>query len=326
MVKKFIIGMVFSIIGLYVAFRQIDLAELGGALAQARWLWILVALFLMVFSVWVRALRWQILLLPMSRVHVSAAFSSTMIGYFGNSVLPLRLGEFMRAYAIREKEASLTVASAFGTIVVERLLDMTGTLILVILFFSLYEVPRWLANGGILLGVIVLGSFAVLWWISSTHEEWLERIEKMALLQQGFGLKVKHLLHSFSHGLVSLRQTKHFLSLAFYSMSLWLIYFTISWLSAHALDIDITWVEVGVILVSITMVIMIPSAPGFIGTYHAAAVLVMVELFGKGESVSQAFAIINHGIGFVPLVVIGFFCLIRSSVTLKEVKPIEIEP
>ena len=52
----------------------------------------------------------------------------------------------------------------------------------------------------------------------------------------------------------------------------------------------------------------------------------MVELFGKGESVSQAFAIINHGIGFVPLVVIGFFCLIRSSVTLKEVKPIEIEP
>lgn len=322
---KFIVGIVLSVVGLYVAFHQIDLEELGGALAQADWFWISVALLLMVFSVWVRALRWQILLLPITRIHVSSAFSSTMVGYFGNSVMPLRLGEFMRAYAIRDKESSLTAASAFGTIVVERLLDMTGTLILVILFFSLYDVPHWLANGGILLGVIVLGSFALLWWISTTHEEWLERIERTALLQHGLGLKVKHLLHSFSYGLVSLRRTKHFWSLALYSISLWVIYFTISWLSAHALDIDITWVELGVILVATTMVIMIPSAPGFIGTYHAAAVLVMVELFAKGESVSQAFAILNHAIGFVPLVAVGSFCLIRSSVTLKEVKPIEIE-
>ncbi|MAG21420.1 MAG: lysylphosphatidylglycerol synthase transmembrane domain-containing protein [Candidatus Marinimicrobia bacterium] len=323
--KKFIVGLVISIIGLYVAFRQIDLTELGGALAQAQWSLILVALLLMVFSVWVRALRWQILLLPISRVSVSTAFSSTMIGYFGNSVLPLRLGEFMRAYAIREKEPSLTAASAFGTIVVERLLDMTGTLILVILFFSLYDVPRWLASGGIALGIIVLGGFAVLLWISSTHEEWLERIENMALLQRGLGLKVRHLLHSFLHGLVSLRQTKHYWSLAFYSISLWVIYFSISWLTAHALDINITWIEVGVVLVATTMVIMIPSAPGFIGTYHAGAVLVMVGLFGQGESMSQAFAILNHAIGFVPLVAVGSFCLIRSSVTLKEVKPIEIE-
>ena len=158
--KKFIVGLVISIIGLYVAFRQIDLTELGGALAQAQWSLILVALLLMVFSVWVRALRWQILLLPISRVSVSTAFSSTMIGYFGNSVLPLRLGEFMRAYAIREKEPSLTAASAFGTIVVERLLDMTGTLILVILFFSLYDVTPLAGNGGIVLGIIVLGGFA----------------------------------------------------------------------------------------------------------------------------------------------------------------------
>lgn len=319
-----IIGLVLSVAGLYLAFRKLDPSELMDILAQANGWWILVGAALLVFAVWLRAVRWGILMRSIRSMRLTPLFSATMIGYFGNGVFPLRLGELLRAYAIHKEEESISTASAFGTIVVERFLDLGGLLMLTIVVFSQYPVPSWLRCAGIILAVIVVGGALLFWGLSFSHRDWLDRMKRHALFQNRMGVKIYYLVHSFTQGLVVLRESSRIGVLAFYTALLWLFYMVVTKASALALGIPLSWIEVGVILVATTMVISIPSAPGFVGTYHAAAVLIMQELFGKSEIESQAYSILNHAVGFVPLVAIGFAFLLRSSVRLGEIRSLQI--
>lgn len=324
--KRMSIGILISLVGLYIAFHKIDATALAKVIIEADWAWVILGVGFLLFSVWLRAVRWKILMEPVKSVKLMPLFSTTMIGYFGNGILPLRLGELLRAYSLHKEDKSISAAAAFGTIVVERLLDLVGLLVLSIVIFTLYDVPRWLLNAGILLGITVIGSFILFWWISASHQEWVKRIENFALLQRGIGVKIRYLLHSFIEGIIALRKTHHFGLLVLYSAILWVIYLGITKASAMALNISLTWIEVGIILAATTMVISIPSAPGYVGTYHAAAVLIMAEIFGKSEISSQAFAILNHAIGFLPLVIVGFFFFIQSSVGLGDIRGLRLKP
>jgi len=65
---------------------------------------------------------------------------------------------------------------------------------------------------------------------------------------------------------------------------------------------------------------LIPSAPGAIGTFHAAA-LAAVTLFGADDSTGAAFAVVAHGFMWLPLTALGALCLpflSATSPTLKE--------
>ncbi len=324
--KKALVGILFSAGGLYVAFRQMNIGDLRSAFSGVDWWAIALACAVLVASVWIRALRWRIILGPIRDVETHPLFGATMIGYFGNSVLPLRLGEFMRAFALSRGGHSVSTSAAFGTLIVERMLDMIWITVLILVLFSSYPIPAWLANSGLILsGVIILLS-AVLFWVASSHEEWVERIERLALLQKGIGSKLKKVFHSFIEGLATLRKVSSPGGLVVYSSALWLMYWSIAWLSARALGMELSLLQLGIVLVAVTMIIILPSAPGFIGTDHAVAVLVLVEVFSIDQAPAQAYAIINHAIGFVPLVIIGAFYFFRSSLKLREVKSIELSP
>ena len=321
---KLIVGGFLSVGGLYLAFRQMDLSNLGLVLYSVNWQAILLAVVIMVVSVWVRAVRWRIILSPIRDVSTYPLFSATMIGYFGNSVLPLRLGEFMRAYALSRGGHSVTTSAAFGTLIVERMLDMIGIMILILVLFSIYDIPSWLGNSGIILSSFVIGASLLLLWIASSHNEWLARVERIKILNKGVGIKLKAVLRSFIEGLVTLRNIRSPFSLIFHSTLLWIMYWIISLLTVQAVGIELSWLQVAILMVSVTMVIILPSAPGFIGTYHAGAVEILVEVLGVSKTPAQVYALINHAIGFVPLVIIGAFYFFRSSLKFRDVKSLEV--
>ncbi|MEE2877041.1 MAG: lysylphosphatidylglycerol synthase transmembrane domain-containing protein [Candidatus Neomarinimicrobiota bacterium] len=322
--KKALVGILFSTAGLYVAFRQMEMDDLRSAFSGVDWPAIVLASAIMVASVWIRALRWKIILSPIRNVGTHSLFSATMIGYFGNSILPLRMGEFMRAFALSRGGHSVTASATFGTLIVERLLDMIGFMVLMLVLFSSYQIPSWLANSGLILSVVVILLSTILFWIASSRKEWVNRLERLSILQKGIGLKLKSVFHSLIEGIATLRSGYQPGGLVFYSSVLWLMYWSIAWLSAQALDIEMSLLQLGIVMVSITMVIILPSAPGFIGTYHAGAVLVLVEVFNVDQTPAQAYAIINHAIGFVPLVIIGALYFFRSSLKLGDVTSMEI--
>ena len=88
---------------------------------------------------------------------------------------------------------------------------------------------------------------------------------------------------------------------------------------ARAGSVPLTWIESGVVLLATVVAVSVPGAPGFVGTYHAAVVLVTADVLGHPTAQAQAFAILSHASSWLPTVAIGAICLLRSAVRLGEV-------
>ena len=97
---KLILGICISLIGLYFEFSGIDFDQLWIIIKQLDLFYGALSLTILLLSNAIRALRWQILAYPLDRISFNPALSSIMIGYFGNSVLPFRMGELLRAYVL----------------------------------------------------------------------------------------------------------------------------------------------------------------------------------------------------------------------------------
>ena len=315
---KYFLGVLISVIGLYYAFRQVNFWELWISIKNVNIILILLAVFILVLSNVIRAWRWQILVKPIKDVSFDPAFSSIMIGYFGNSVLPFRMGEFLRAYVVADK-TSLTASTAFGTIVVERILDFVGLSALILLIMTVY--PLKSIGGFIIIGVIVLSltAFIFILLFGGFKSTLLVKIKKSSLLKMGLLRKILLFLKNFLDGATTIRATKKLGVILLYTLVIWIMYYCSTYLATIATGIELEWFGFGVLLISTTLAISVPAAPGYIGTYHAAAVYILTNLFDVGRIDAQAAAIILHAVGTIPIVIIGAWYFLNSSVNIKDI-------
>ena len=316
---KFILGVLISIIGLYYAFRQINFWELWVSLKNVNFVLITIAIVILLLSNVIRAWRWQILVKPINDVSFEPAFSSIMIGYFGNSVLPFRMGEFLRAYVVADK-TSLTASTAFGTIVIERILDFIGLSAVILLIMTVY--PLKSIGGSIIIGVIVLSltAFIFIFLFSGFKSTLLVKIEKLSLLRFGLLRKILLFIKNILDGATTIRATNKLGIILLYTLIIWIMYYCSTYLATIATGIELEWFEFGVLLISTTLAISIPAAPGYVGTYHAAAVYILTNLFNVDRLDAQAAAIILHAVGTIPIVIIGAGYFINNSVNFKDIK------
>ena len=316
---KYFLGVLISVIGLYYAFRQVNFWELWISIKNVNIILILLAVFILVLSNVIRAWRWQILVKPIKDVSFDPAFSSIMIGYFGNSVLPFRMGEFLRAYVVADK-TSLTASTAFGTIVVERILDFVGLSALILLIMTVY--PLKSIGGFIIIGVIVLSltAFIFILLFGGLKSTLLVKIEKSSLLKMGLLPKILLFLKNFLDGATTIRATNKLGVILLYTLIIWIMYYCSTYLATIATGIELEWFGFGVLLISTTLAISVPAAPGYVGTYHAAAVYILTNLFDVGRIDAQAAAIILHAVGTIPIVIIGAWYFLNSSVNIKDIK------
>ena len=315
---KFILGVLISIIGLYYAFRQINFWELWVSLKNVNFVLITIAIVILLLSNVIRAWRWQILAKPIKDVSFEPAFSSIMIGYFGNSVLPFRMGEFLRAYVVADK-TSLTASTAFGTIVIERILDFIGLSAVILLIMTVY--PLKTIGGSIIFGVIVLSltAFIFIYLFGGLKSTLLVKIEKSSLLQFGLLRKILLFIKNILDGATTIRATNKLGIILLYTLIIWIMYYCSTYLATIATGIELEWFEIGVLLISTTLAISIPAAPGYVGTYHAAAVYILTNLFNVDRLDAQAAAIILHAVGTIPIVIIGAGYFLNSSVNFKNI-------
>jgi len=316
---KFILGVLISVIGLYYAFRQINFWELWISIKNVNFILVILAIVILLLSNVIRAWRWQILVKPIKDVSFEPAFSSIMIGYFGNSVLPFRMGEFLRAFVVADK-TSLTASTAFGTIVIERILDFIGLSIVILLIMTVY--PLTSVGGSIIIGVIVLSltAFIFFFLFGGFKSSLLVKIEKLSLLRIGLLHKILLFIKNFLDGATTIRATNKLGIILLYTLIIWIMYYCSTYLATIAIGIELEWFGFGVLLISTTLAISIPAAPGYVGTYHAAAVYILTNLFDVGRSNAQAAAIILHAVGTIPIVIIGAGYFLNSSLNFKDIK------
>jgi uncharacterized protein (TIRG00374 family) len=322
---KIMLGLAISAVFMYLAFRKVKFGEMWSAFSEANYWYVIPAIAVVFVSHWLRALRWQYLLAPVKKIDVATLFSSLLIGYMANSFLPAHLGEFLRAYMVGKKQP-VSASAVFGTIVTERIIDVFTMFLLMAVAMILFPFPEQVRKSGYIVFVLILALFAVLVVMKKHPVTTFKIVEKMiSPLPDGIGDRIGRLFHSFLEGIVPLTRRKHYIFVVLLSIVIWACYAYIFQLLFYAFDFvaeySLPWSASLVLLVITTFSILIPSSPGYVGTYHYLCVYTL-GLFPTPVPESQAlsFAFVAHGINFLPILIVGLLLISAAGMSISSLQ------
>jgi glycosyltransferase 2 family protein len=304
-------------------FSRVDYGQLWLSLASADGISLGLAGALLVTTVAVRAWRWQYLLRPLKPVGFSSLMAATSIGLMANMLLPARLGELVRAVVLGHRER-LETSTSFATIIVERLFDGFTILLMLAALLLSASLPlgesweqtlRW---GGLVTLLGYLGVFALLYYLHRSTDHALSCLQYLRrFLPESWVEKLLGMLASFSEGLQSFSQWQYLGQIVLLSVILWTTVGLYNFLVILAFQLHLP-LAVGFLLVVFqAFAVMIPSSPGFIGTYHAATVGCL-SLWGVSAEVALSVALVMHAIGFLLTVGMGLGYLWVVGATLRD--------
>lgn len=320
---KIAIGIAVSVIFLYLTFRQVDLQEILVALKSANYIWLIPAFLSMLASHGLRALRWRYILDPIKPIKIHPLFSSLMIGYAANNIFPLRMGEFLRAFAIG-KSQKISKSSAFATVFVERfILDFVPLLVILAITFSLFAsiLGDEIKYGGYLISMITLLVIVLVIFLIKKTEATVERLRQ--ILPARLFKFVEHFLPSFTQGCMVFKKAEHYLAIIVLTVLIWGLYvgsiyisfFIFQFPEKYGLDISASLL----VLVFATFGIMIPASPGYVGTFHYFCALSLSALnTGIPDGEVKSFALVSHIMNVLPMSIVGLVYFWRENLHFSD--------
>lgn len=320
---RFWVGLIISAVFLYLAFHKVDLQQVLTAFKSVRVGYILLAIIIYFFGLWVRAYRWKFLVNPVKSVPNTRLFIILIIGYMANNVLPLRMGDIYRAYLLGKKE-QISKSASLATIVVERLFDGLSMLVFLLIgilalqsLFTSWERTVLLVSSIILFGMLIV--LLLIIWFRSLAEPIFHWLAKM--LPVTFGQKIMHWSTAFLDGLAVLKSGPVILSVLFYSLLSWLIEAVMYYLVAVSMGMNLPSYASPIILAVSNLGMMIPSSPGAVGTFEFFAAK-STTLFTGNPASSLSYAILVHALWVIPLTILGLVYMMKENVSfsLKETK------
>ena len=283
-------------------------------------------------GIWARAVRWRYLFPP--RSDPPGLVPATMIGYMANNVLPLRAGEFVRVYVVARRWRAAGAGpggrghgfwTTLATLVVERMLDslfIVAMLAGLVLVIPVPAVLQWAAAG--LLTIDLLG-IAVLVGLAVAPGPCQRLIARLLGRWPALRARAHRVFDTFVHGLEGVRAWDHTLPILLWTGIVWVIPALSAWAMLHAMNFHLPWLAGVTVLVFVGLGVAIPSAPGYVGVFHAAAVLA-VGLFGVTQSAAVGYALVFHASQIVPVTLVGWLFLLREHVSLGEATHAEVPP
>ncbi len=301
-------GILVTAVFAYLSLRGVQFAEAGRALAHARYGYILLAAGLLLLSHYLRALRWRYLLAPVVAANTGSLFSALAIGYAANTFVPAHLGEVLRAYVVGKKRG-VPSSAAFASIVVERIVDVVSLIAVMALVVGLHPFPGWVVQSGYaMLGgaLLLLGALIGLKRFGSAAAAILHRI--LSPLPAPLGRRLETLVLDFCSGIMPLKSAWHYLGVGVLSVAIWVCYALSNYACLKAFHLvtghDLPWYAALVVLVVTTISVVIPSTPGYVGTYHYLCQVALV-MFGVSTSEALSFAVVSHLVNLLPVTLLG---------------------
>ncbi|MFC1562630.1 lysylphosphatidylglycerol synthase transmembrane domain-containing protein [candidate division KSB1 bacterium] len=327
MKKRYFVGIMLSIIFSYFAFKNVDISEFFDILKNIKYGYTFPIAFLIIGGFVLRAFRWKYLIEPVKVVNLNKLFSSTMIGFMANNILPVRLGEIVRAYSIGKME-NISKSSAFATIVVERVLDVFFVIILFLLLLFLFPLaisfPADLIKNGYIIFIFAIFFLIFLLFIMLKKELILNLVERvLRSFPEKISKRVHRIVDSFIKGLDFFRDTHHFIPLLLLSIAMWSIYllsYYFAFLSFGFFDGNYyTYFLAGAVLLVLGSIgLMIPSAPGAIGTFHTFCILGFFIVGMRDKNQAAAFAVFYHGVSYIVVTIVGLIYFLKENMHLSE--------
>jgi len=317
---SFLLGLIISVIFSILLFYKINLATFLNVFKSANYFYVIPIIMTILLGCYLRAVRWYWILQPLKPISISSLFSAVVIGYMGNNLLPARMGELLRAHVIGRREG-ISRASSFATIIVERLFDGLSILVILVpvLLMLKIKMHQTLVAASLLVLLLYLGVI-VLIWLFNYKKELVLRIFGL-LLPKFVRQKVLDILELLAQGFKIIEKGHHLLIISFYSLLIWLVTAFSIYLTVYSFGCQISFAASLFVLFVLTFAVMIPSSPGFVGTFDAGMAYALI-LFAVSRETAIGVAVLYHGLNFLPIVGLGFYYMWKYNLKLLKTNEI----
>jgi uncharacterized protein (TIRG00374 family) len=327
-VIKYSFGILLGVLLLWLAFRNIELEAAINQIQKANFLWVAFSLSIALFSHFVRAVRWRMLLQPVGYLpNTYNTFAAVVIGYMANNAVP-RLGEISRCSLLtRSDKIPFTVA--IGTVVLERLMDMLIMMVFLgIAFFLEYEKilliidqmtqgqsSAQLENRWIFFGVILILCLIMVGLIIKFYAQ---------LLQIPLFRKIVDFLIPLFKSFTSITRVKYPWLFCFLTLLIWFCYIAQFYIAFKALEeTQHLSFYFGFMMMIIGSLGVIVPVPGGVGAFHYLT-LVGFMAFGYSETAAISYALLVHAANYLIILLAGIICYI--TLIIKPSRDAAIKP
>ncbi|MFH1113815.1 MAG: lysylphosphatidylglycerol synthase transmembrane domain-containing protein [Pseudomonadota bacterium] len=307
-----VVGTLLGMFFLYLAFRDVSWSDLMAGIREMHPMYLVPCAILMVLVQLVRALRFGVILSPFCALSVKSLWDILNIWGAANMVMPARLAEFVRPYLLQRRGASFS--STFGAVLVERFFDLTGLLLLLaVVLWKTPKIPQMYSYVGLIL-LAALASGYVMVLLILTRRETVEALMAaiLSLLPRRAGEFIGGILQRLIEGFGVMASFRRALIIFSYSILLWILFSVMTYLFLQAFSIKAPFLVAVTIQVLICFGVALPSAPGFIGTFHAAGRYALA-LFGVHAVAAVSFATVYHLFSLLASLLLGFVSYVTSD-------------
>ena len=307
-------GLAVSVVLIAWLVRSVDREQLGAQLLRTDWRWLLLSAALGPAGLLARAWRWRYLFPPESRP--PGLVAAMLIGYMVNNVLPLRAGEVVRIYVVARRWGGHFWTTA-ATLIVERLLDSLCLVLILGVLLFLVPVPRFIEWAALVMLAVDVVAISLLVAVVAAPTRCRRLIDAVTRRWPVLEARLLRAFDTFLHGLDGIGTPAHALPLVLSTVVIWLIPAAAAWSALKAAHLHLPWLAGWVVLAFVGLGVSIPSAPGYIGVFHFAAVLA-TGVFGVRETDGFGYGIVFHAAQFVPVTVVGWLALLREHLSLGD--------
>lgn len=308
-------GVVIGMVLLFAAVRQVDWAAVATALTTVSPPALLLAMAMTAAAQALFALRWYVLVGSGQGWTFHDAFDFLAIGALAGLVLPNRLSDVARAVAAGRYHAT-SATGLFGTIVIERLLDVLMLVAFGAAVSSLMSVPAFMQGALITLLVLVAIAVVVLWAGAGGP---IGVLARWAGRWRGPGSRVHEWAERFLAGTGVIRERGRIPPALLISLAGWSCAAASASFVLMAFAVSAPWYGGAFAIVIINLAGILPAPPAGLGVYHYSA-MVGVTPWVPDASRAFAFALVSHAMSVAVVMILGTWGLARKGLSLRALR------
>lgn len=288
---------------IWLAIQNVDLSELWNQIKTVTFYWFPFFLVIMLFSHFLRAIRWKLLLKQEDKhIPTSTLFAGVMLGYVVNNIIP-RLGEISRPVYVAKK-ASTDTSNLLGTIVFERLFDL-ATMLTIFLFASIYlagdlqvvqqlfGIEEWSLLNYLMIPVLFIAIAAGI----VIFYKILVMLDEKSVIKNAFITRTIEMARSFGEGMISLKNIRNWPAFAALTAGIWVGYILMTYLPFYMLNLQALYgvgISEAVVLTLVSSVGVSIPTPAGIGSYHLLIQQSMYLLYDIPLVTALTYATVIH--------------------------------
>jgi uncharacterized protein (TIRG00374 family) len=325
---RVVIGFALSAALLVWALWGVDLREIARQLRAAD-PWLLAAsaaagtvVFLL------RAARWQLILAPATggRPPIGPLWRATAVGGMVTNVIPARVGEVARAYALTRELPQIPFSAALASIAVDRVFDAIVIFLLTFLAMLDPAFPRGAEIAGRPAAALLAGWGAAalvvlatgLYVVALFPERWSALAGRLAgRVSPRAGATVERIVLAFASGLAVLKHPGRFAAVLAWTLAHWLVNAFAFWLAFAAVGGRAPATAMLFVQGILAIGVALPAAPGFFGAFEKFGEIGL-GVYGVSKAQAVTWAVGYHLLSFVPITVIGAVYAARLKLRLGD--------